>query len=133
LIETKAAQTGLVTSIRLLGVAETVERAKTLTHEVGGTFGIFTLGDSNGLVVSDAPFWERKALFASVLTRAAKPAPAFHILGAAELATLWHPPGITLAAIRNIAWGHRLTGEAPVNLPVATGSEEEKKLINFFC
>jgi type IV secretory pathway VirB4 component len=55
------------------------------------------------------------------------------VLGACELASLWHPPGLTLSGIKNIAWGSRLTGEAPENLPIADENEEEKKHINFFA
>ncbi|MCJ7826505.1 ATP-binding protein [Patescibacteria group bacterium] len=55
------------------------------------------------------------------------------MFGSSELSSLWHPPGLSLSSIKNISWGGKLIGEAPENLPVAGGSEEEKKLINFFA
>ncbi|MBI5018933.1 DUF87 domain-containing protein [Candidatus Gottesmanbacteria bacterium] len=35
--------------------------------------------------------------------------------------------------IKNIRWGAHLLGEAPENLPIAGGSDEEKRSINFFA
>lgn len=133
LIESKAVQTGFFTAIRLTAVSENIVRAETLGKEVSATFGIFTLGDSNALVFSQPAFWQKKQFAESLLLRSPTPRPSFQILGASELATLWHPPGLSLAAIRNISWGKKLTGEAPINLPVYLAGEEEKKTINFFA
>ena len=60
------------------------------------------------------------------IARSGDLAPKSQVLGAAELASLWHPPGLTLSGIKNIAWGTRLTGEAPENLPIVTEDEEAK-------
>lgn len=133
LIESKIAQPGFTTGIRLLAVAPSSGRAKELLYSVGGAFGVYTLGDGNGLTVAEPAFWLKKKLEGACISRSADAGPRRQVLNAAELASLWHPPGATLAMIKNISWGASLTGEAPENLPVATEHEEEKKRINFFA
>jgi hypothetical protein len=133
LIESKIAQPGFRTGIRLLAVAPSVARAKELLYSVGGTFGVYTLGEGNGLAATEPAFWQKKKLEAAFVTRAQDAGPRHQVLNTSELASLWHPPGLTLAMIKNISWGATLTGEAPENLPVATDNEEEKKRINFFA
>lgn len=132
LIETKIAQVGFGTAIRLVSVAASEARANELLHGVGGTFGVYTLGEGNGLVISEPAFWQKKKLEQGFVERNGSLAPRFQVLNASELASLWHPPGLALSMIKNISWGSQLTGEAPENLPVATDNEEEKKQINFF-
>ncbi|MBI4065135.1 DUF87 domain-containing protein [Candidatus Gottesmanbacteria bacterium] len=133
LIETKIAQVGFNVAARILSVAPTNSQAKTLLQSLAGSYGVFTLGEGNGLALSEPTFWQKTKLEQAFLKRSADLAPRSHILGAAELATLWHPPGLALASIKNISWGAHLTGEAPENLPVSSDSEEEKKHINFFA
>lgn len=133
LIETKIAQPGFVTAIRLIAVAPSEARAKELLHSVGGTFGVFTLGEGNGLAISEPAFWQKKKLETAIVTRGGDAGPKHQVLNTSELASIWHPPGLTLATIKNISWGASLTGEPPENLPVATDNEEEKKRINFFA
>ncbi len=132
LIETKIAQVGFGAAIRLVAVGATEARATELVHSVGGTFGVYTLGEGNGLVVSEPAFWQKKKLEQGFVERSGAVAPRFQVLNASELASLWHPPGLALSMIKNISWGSQMTGEAPENLPVATENEEEKKKINFF-
>ncbi len=133
LIEGKVTHTGFTAALRLLVVAESVERAKTLLQTLGGTFGVFSLGDGNALEATEPTFWQKTKLEAACLGRSADLAPRHQVLNAVELATLWHPPGLTLSMIKNISWGATLTGEAPENLPVASGSDAEDKSINFFA
>lgn len=133
LIESKIAQPGLVAAIRVIAVAPTQTRAKELLNTVGGTFGVFTLGGGNSLSLTDPAFWQKKKLENALVARSGAVGPKHQILNTTELATLWHPPGLTLAMIKNISWGASLTGEPPENLPVATDNEEEKKRINFFA
>lgn len=133
LIETKINQVGFSSAIRVLAVGATTEQAKTLLQSLGGSYGVFTLGEGNSIHVSAPSFWQKKKLEEGVLSRSGALMPRGQVLGAAELASLWHPPGLTLAAIKNISWGANITSEAPENLPIATESEEEKKRINFFA
>lgn len=133
LIESKIAQPGFVAAIRLIAVAPSDVRAKELLYSVGGTFGVFTLGDGNGFSMVEPAFWQKKKLEGAIMTRGADVGPRHQVMNTSELASVWHPPGLTLAMIKNISWGASLTGEPPENLPVATESEEEKKRINFFA
>lgn len=132
LIEAKIAQTGFVVSARALAVAQDAERAKTLLHAVGGTYGVFTLGEGNGLVVSEPAFWQKNKFEQAFVSRGAA-GPKYQIYNASELASVWHPPGLSLSMIKNISWGAHLAGEAPENLPVSAGSEEAQKEVNFFA
>lgn len=132
LIETKISQVGFTAAIRIVSVAASEHRAKELLQSVGGTFGVYTLGEGNALVLSDPMFWQKKKLEQGFVERSGAVAPRHQILNASELASLWHPPGLGLSMIKNISWGAQLTGEAPENLPIATDNEEEKKRINFF-
>lgn len=133
LIETKIAQVGFRTAIRIIAVAPTVEQAKSLVHTLGGTYGVFTLGEGNALAVTEPAFWQKNRLERAVLSRSLDVAPRHQILGATELASLWHPPGMTLSMIKNISWGAQLSSDAPENLPISTEKEEERKQINFFA
>ncbi len=133
LIETKTNQIGFQTAIRIVATGENQEAAQTTLSTIAGTFGVFGLGEGNALVPNKPTFWQQKKLEAAILERSGALAPKFHVLGSSELASLWHPPGLLLSAIRNISWGAKLTGEAPENLPIATEDEEEKKRINFFA
>lgn len=139
IIESKIALVGFTAAIRVLAVAAHESRAKELLQAVAGTFGVYALGEGNALALSDPPFWQKKRLEERFLTRNAAGGFRQQILNASELASLWHPPGLSLSMIKNISWGATLTGEAPENLPVATANEDDlpaqagKKQINFFA
>ncbi|MBI5449630.1 type IV secretion system DNA-binding domain-containing protein [Candidatus Gottesmanbacteria bacterium] len=133
IIENKISQMGLAAAIRIVAVAASEHRAKELLQTVGGTFGVYTLGEGNNLAVATPAFWQKKKLEQAFVSRSAELAPKFQVLTVSELASLWHPPGMALSAIKNISWGAHLTGEAPENLPIGTESEEDKKRINFFA
>lgn len=132
LIETKIAQVGFTAAVRIATVASTEHRATELLHSLGGTFGVYTLGEGNSLQITEPAFWNKKKLERAMISRSGELMPRNQILNASELASLWHPPGLTLSMIKNISWGSQLTGEAPENLPIVTENEEEKKKINFF-
>jgi hypothetical protein len=133
LIESKTAQVGFLAAIRIVAVASTESRARDLLHSFSGTFGVYTLGEGNSLTLSTPSFWQRSRFEKSFISRGGDTTPRHQVLNASELASLWHPPGLTLSMIKNISWGAILTGEAPENLPVSTDDEEEKKHINFFA
>ncbi|MFH0749881.1 MAG: DUF87 domain-containing protein [Candidatus Gottesmanbacteria bacterium] len=133
LIEGKTNQVGFQTTIRVVATGASQEAAQSTLQTVAGTFGVFGLGEGNTLVTNKPAFWQRKKLETAMVDRSGAFAPKFHVFGASELASLWHPPGLLLSAIKNISWGATLTGEAPENLPIATDNEEDKKKINFFA
>lgn len=133
LIEQKIKQVGFLVGIRVLAVAEDSESATHLLHSIAGSYGVFGQGEGNSLTLSQpwSPFKSR--LESAMLHRTTKFIPKNQILTSSELASLWHPPGLSLSMIKNISWGAQLSGEAPDNLPVSTNNEEEKKQINFFA
>ncbi len=134
LIESKATQTGFVASVRILGVSSDMVRAKSLVSGFAGAFGVYSLGDGNGLTPKKPAFWQGAAsIEKAFLDRSHRLTPRYQIFSAGELASMWHPPGLSLSGIKNIAWESSLTSEAPENLPISTENDDEKKEINFFA
>jgi hypothetical protein len=133
LIESKMNQVGLETVIRIVTASESEEKSRHLLVSIAGTHGVYSLGEGNGLVLQEPAFWQRKKIREGFLTRGTQASPRGQVFSVAELASLWHPPGLMLSAIKNISWGNTLSSEAPENLPIATDNEEEKRGINFFA
>jgi len=132
-IERKLNQVGFKVGLRLVVAGKTPEERERLLRDLAGSFGVFTAGDGNGLTLSDPHTWNHKKFEETIYYRKGDLIPRFQVFGSSELATLWHPPGLALSSIRNISWGTKLVGEAPENLPVSGGKDEEKKEINFFA
>ena len=143
IIETKINQVGFSAVLRVVAVGSSSEQAVALLHSLGGSYGVFAMGEGNSLHITQPAFWQKGKLEQGLVTRSEGGAPKNQILGAGELASLWHPPGLAVSGITNISWGARLSTDAPEDLPVspgvgqggpiATESEEEKKRINFFA
>lgn len=132
IIETKLGSSGLRTGIRILAAAPSEPEAFDLLSRVAGSFGVYTMGEGNSLFQPRTFFWQRDRLTRSMLKRGIYLTPRTHVLNTKELASLWHPPGMSLALVKNIQWGRGLLGEPPQNLPVATDDEMLRKEINFF-
>lgn len=123
------------TAIRILSTSkEESYDPKILLQNVAGAYGSLSLGEGNKLGLSmkkggaKAKFVERMKNREFSLFEHRK-----QILNAQELATLWHPPGMSLKGIKNLAWGKTLSGEPPENLPTTDNvAEDQKKDINFF-
>ena len=104
-------------------------------QNLAGTFGSFNMGEGNQFVFK-RPLFAKDRLINRMrkrsLTYFERPKQIFN---SQELASLWHPPGLALSGIKNVAWGKTLKGEPPENLPVATPemTEDQKKEINFFA
>lgn len=106
----------------------------TYLQALAGTFGSFSLGEGNQLVMKRHIIAKDRFLKRIKERRLTYGERKYQILNAQELATLWHPPGYLLGGIKNIAWGKTLLGEPPENLPVVTNlTDDEKKNINFFA
>ena len=133
IIETKLSASGLRTGIRIVAAASSESEAFDVLTRVSGSFGVYTLGGGNSLFQPRTFVWQRDRLTRSILKRGIYLTPRTHVLNTKELASLWHPPGMSLATVKNIQWGRGLLGEPPQNLPVATDNEEERKTINFFA
>lgn len=105
-----------------------------LLHNLAGTFGAFAMGEGNQLELKKPKLGPGKLRTRLLKRTTSHMERKNQIFNAQELATLWHPPGLKLAGIKNISWGKTLKGEAPANLPVAQGmSDEEKESVNFFA
>ncbi len=135
IIMKKASYQGGKTLIRVLTGTRVKEMSLPLLQNLGGTFGAFSLGDGNQFSFKRTLFFKEH-----LLNRMKKRSTffferRFQILNAQELATIWHPPGLLLSGIKNIAWGKTLSGEPPENLPTSgeNMSEDEKKEVNFFA
>lgn len=104
-------------------------------QNLAGTFGGFSLAEGNQFHFKK-PLFNKTALVNRMKLRTFKYFEhTKQILNSQELATMWHPPGMALAGIKNMAWGKTLKGEPPENLPIIKENmaEEEKKDINFFA
>ena len=135
IIELKINQQGFNCAIRLLVCSPYKSKSQSQLKNLAGSFGSLSLGEGNALSLSRPSFLQDKKFLKAILTRRAAYFPGRQVLNIAELATIFHLPSLTLAGIRNIAWGTRLVGEPPDNLPTSFSvtTDEEKKLINFFA
>ncbi len=122
------------TAIRILAASnDKRHNPRTLLENIAGAYGTFSLGEGNAFDLK-IKYLTKQSLITRMKDR--------HftllehrkqIVNTQELATLWHPPGLPLAGIKNIAWGKTLAGEPPENLPTTENTpDEEKNDINFF-
>lgn len=114
-------------------------------QNLAGTFGSFSSGEGNQFIFKKPIIGHDRLLKRIRERRMTYFERGNQILNSQELATLWHPSGILLAGIKNIAWGKTLKGEPPENLPVSPvvpdnaseevkeKAEKQKKDINFFA
>ncbi len=127
-IQEKIQTGGFLTGVRLIA------SDPQLLANLAGSFGAYANGEGNYLKFSKPSVFQKKALLSSIVNRTFEQIPKNQVFNLEELASIWHPPGKILSGIKNIAWGTTLTGEAPVNLPVAEGIEEADKMaINFIA
>ena len=134
LIEKKIAHHGFKTNIRLLTSAQSSDQALSLLKSLAGSFGSFGLADANSLSLWRPKSYQKKGFFKALTQRASGYTPGHQVINIEELSSLWHPPTKYLSGIKNIAWGKTLSGEPPVNLPVAEGlTKEQKQEINFIA
>lgn len=134
LVTRKTAFQGGKTLIRIITGDETADGALNFLQNLGGTFGAFSLGEGNQLKLS-RPGWDKSKLMKHMKERKTTAFEHRHqILNAAEMATIWHPPGILLAGIKNVSWGKALSGEPPEDILIADELDDEaKKDVNFFA
>src|SRR3989338_9095043 len=102
--------------------------------QLAGTFGSFSLGEGNQFVYKKAILLKDRLIERIKSRTLSYFERKNQILNSQELASMWHPPGILMAGIKNIAWGKTMSGEPPDNLPIHEESDEEaRKDINFFA
>jgi len=90
--------------------------------------------DVNSLRLKEPWPLEKTKFIESVKNRTFAFVPANQVLNLNELASLWHPPVLALAGIKNISWTQAAMSEPPTNLPTALDTDDaDKKEINFFA
>lgn len=127
----KSDQHSLKATIRLLALSPDAARNRQLLSSVTATFQPLSKPDGNELGFSK-PLLGQSRFIKGLLSRQLHRPQQFTI---EELATLCHFPNQVHANIPNIAWGKKLLGEPPTNLPIVTSDspKEIKKNINVFA
>lgn len=133
LIDMKKNQQACLVALRVLVGSESKSRSTHLLETIAQTFQAITKSESNSLRLKKAYVFPEQ-LKRKILSR------SFglfdkQVFSVDELATLFHLPTPFIANIPNIAWGRKLLGEPPDNLPVITANTppEERKEINAFA
>ncbi len=133
LIDKKTSSESLQAAMRLAVSSDTKERSNLLFENISNAFQAFSLSESNYLNVSQ-PWFFKKQLLQNIKTRSFGWQKTNHIT-LEEMATLYHLPNNLLTTVMNIAWGKKLLGEPPENLPILTSDmpPEAKREINCFA
>lgn len=130
IIGEKIKQHGFQVGIRLFVKSET----PTLFKQVATTFSSFNNPSGNSLHLKKPPMWNRSAFYEAMSGRSARFIPKRQILNLSEIATMYHMPGLNLSKLTNITWTKKILSEAPENIPISEGLDEEQKhLVNFFA
>ena len=135
IIEKKLAYQAFSVDIRLAAVTHDQKTSSQLLSQLSAAFGTYGLSEGNSfsLKVPKNPNSVGK-LKQMIIDRSAKYSNQFQFLNYGEIASLFHLPNANLSAIKGIAWGKSLKGEAPINLPVDEDiSDNERNLYNFFA
>ncbi len=135
IIEKKLSYQAFSCDIRLAAITPDLKLSSQLLSQLSAAFGTYGLSEGNSLSlkIPKNPTSSQK-LKQMMVDRSAKYSDQFQFLNYGEITSLFHLPNTNLSAIKGIAWGKSLKGEAPTNLPVDEGiSEEEKNLYNFFA
>jgi hypothetical protein len=132
LIESKIGSPAFSVGIRLFGTAASPEAAQLIVGQMAGSFGTFALSEANSFGFGKGP--SQAKLLSGLRQRSMQDVPRHQYLNLHELASLWHLPNLSMAAMKNLAWGKSIKGEPPANLPVEEElTEEEKKFTTFYA
>lgn len=135
IIEKKLAYQAFSCDIRIAAITANQKTSSQLLSQIAAAFGTYGLSEGNSLSlkVPKNPTSVGK-LKQMIADRSAKYSDQFQFLNYGEIASLFHLPNANLSAIKGIAWGKSLKGEAPINLPVDEGiPDDEQHLYNFFA
>lgn len=135
IIEKKLAYQAFSCDIRIAAITANQKTSSQLLSQIAAAFGTYGLSEGNSLSLKVPKNPTSVGKLKQMITdRSAKYSDQFQFLNYGEIASLFHLPNANLAAIKGIAWGKSLKGEAPINLPVDEGiPEEDSKLYNFFA
>ena len=134
LVEKKLAYQAFGCDIRLAAISQSESSSRQLLSQISAAFGTYALSEGNSFKLKVVKPSSHGKLKEMIIGRSARYSNQYQYLNYAEIAAIYHLPGVNLANIKGIAWGKTLRGEPPVNLPIAEDlSEEEKQDINFFA
>jgi len=133
-ISEKVAINGFKVAIRIATTSATKEQSDHFMDEIANSFSAFNNPSANFLVFKRPLLWQKKRLLNAIVNRSKFFMPSGQIFNVAELATMYHFPGVGVANIANLSWHKVILSDPPELLPVANGlSPEELKDINFFA
>lgn len=135
IIEKKLLYPAFGVDIRLAAITMDEHISKQLLSQMSAAFGTYALSEGNSFKLKIPKYsGSLTKLRQMMLDRSAKYSNQYQFLNYGEITAIYHLPGTTLAAIKGIAWGKTLKGEAPTNLPVDENiPEKERHLYNFFA
>lgn len=133
MISKKTSLPSIRATIQVAVASATSERAQLILESIGAAYQSLTQNDGNKLSIQSMQLL-RSPFIKSMSQRN-------YFLGMSnhysldEVASLFHLPTTQQRVIPNIAWGKRLLGEPPDNLPIITADqpEEVKRNINPFA
>ena len=133
-VEKKLAYQAFGCDIRLAAISQSESSSRQLLSQISAAFGTYALSEGNSFKLKVVKPSSHGKLKEMIIERSARYSNQYQYLNYAEIAAIYHLPGVNLANIKGIAWGKTLRGEPPANLPIAEDlSEEEKQDINFFA
>ena len=133
-VEKKLAYQAFSCDIRLAAISQSESSSRQLLSQISAAFGTYALSEGNSFKLKVVKPSSHGKLKEMIIERSARYSNQYQYLNYAEIAAIYHLPGVNLANIKGIAWGKTLRGEPPANLPIAEDlSEEEKQDINFFA
>ena len=133
LIKKKLDQRSLKVNFKMAVLTNDKDRSRLIMENIAAAYQAISESEGNTLQLKKV-FINRNKFLQSMAKRQSRRSQSFH-LSLDELSTLYHLPNKRLSVIPNIAWGKKLLGEAPENLPIITkeSPEELKKEINVFA
>ncbi|MFZ1721089.1 MAG: type IV secretion system DNA-binding domain-containing protein [Microgenomates group bacterium] len=130
LISKKTSSESVLAGIKIAVASDSLDRNRLLLDSIQAALQTYNQTDGNELIVKKT--WAfKKRFLKSMIDRSFRSTRAYPF-SIEEMATLYHLPNHKLSGIPNIAWGKRLLGEPPEELPIITKDlpDEIKQNIN---
>lgn len=133
LISKKTSVASVKMGIKIAVASASIERNRLLLESIQAALQPFTQSEGNELTVRKVLFFKKRFLKSMVERTFAQT--KTYPLSIDEAATLYHLPNKDLVGIPNIAWGKRLLGEPPEELPLISKDmdDETKHSINAYA
>lgn len=133
MISKKTALPSVKGTIQFVVASSSADRAHLISESVGAAYQSLTQSDGNRLFLQKM-HWLNKPFLSAMSSRDYFFGLSNHFT-IDEMASIFHLPTTQQKVIPNIAWGKRLLGEPPDNLPIVTADQpdEIKRNINPFA